>query len=139
MKSDPAYCWLEDKLPSTPIEEVYETPVIDMKPIEEEKIVGDIKTPVGEELPIEPLESVSASIADPVVIKDWIVALKTDSALAVDSKDGKIIKPTEVTAIGVAIQAEMDELVWETPEDALATVVNLHGQTMEGYKGSGLG
>jgi hypothetical protein len=127
MKADPAYCWLEDKTPAAPLDGTPE------KPVEEPS------KPVEGKLPTELTEATTVASADPVVVKEWVVSLKTDARITEASKDGKIIKPTEITAIGVAVQAEVDEMAWDTPEDAIASVVRLHGQTMEGYKGSGLG
>jgi hypothetical protein len=44
----------------------------------------------------------------------------------------------KTTATSFASSA-VDKEKWITPDDAIASVVKLHGQTLAGYKQSGLG
>ena len=85
------------------------------------------KIEVTEEFPEKPPIDGDEKVIDEKVIEAIIKTSPVEAKVFVLSDSTSFTK----TAV--------DKLVWETPEDAIESIVKLHGSTLDAYKGSGLG
>ena len=121
MKSNPDYCWLADINPAA-TDEVKTDLIV--------KKGGDIKpSPVVNGAPKE----------DPTIIQEYISSKITGAKISAAGKAGKIPTSEQLTAIDSAVQAIVDNQDWSDSDAAIQSAVKLHGQTIGGYKGGGLG
>lgn len=128
--------WLEDIPEVKPIEE---TLIIE----EDEKIViEDLKEPILDpKVAIEKDVKIEQELtlkADPIVIKEWIITkLASDAILQAEKIEVLDLKAK--AGIEASITSSIDKLDWEDSDRAIESIVKLYGQTIEGYKNSGLG